>query len=78
MAPGCYLYSRDMARAYRQLRSDPLDWPLTGLTWNSKYYFDMSVPFVIRQVRINLATLRPCIRFQNAPSLQVIVLFGHF
>ena len=46
--PGCYLYSRDMARAYRQLRSDPLDWPLTGLIWDSKYYFDMSVPFGIR------------------------------
>ena len=23
--PGCYLYSRDMARAYRQLRCDPAD-----------------------------------------------------
>ena len=46
--PGCYLYSRDMARAYRQLRCDPADWPLLGILWDNEYYFDISVPFGIR------------------------------
>ena len=45
---GCYLYSQDLERAYRQLRSDPLDWPLLGLEWDNKYYFDVAVPFGIR------------------------------
>ena len=45
---GCYLYSQDLERAHRQLRSDPLDWPLLGLEWDNKYYFDVAVPFGIR------------------------------
>ena len=45
---GCYLYKLDLARAYRQLPSDPLDWPLLGLWWNNKYYVDKRVPFGLR------------------------------
>ena len=45
---GCLLFSVDLARAYRQWRSDPLDWPLLGLKWNNSYYFDMSIPFGLR------------------------------
>ena len=46
---GCFMYSRDLARAYRQLRSDPLDWPLLGVMWEQKWYFDISIPFGIRK-----------------------------
>lgn len=45
---GCYLYGLDLERAYRQLRSDPLDWPLLGLCWDSNLYFDVAIPFGIR------------------------------
>ena len=48
IGPQAYLYSRDISRAYRHLRSDPLDWPLLGLKWENKYYFDISIPFGIR------------------------------
>lgn len=45
---GCYLYSLDLERAYRQLRSDPLDWPLLGIQWDNDVYIDVSIPFGIR------------------------------
>jgi hypothetical protein len=40
-----YLYSIDVARAYSQLRVDPLDWPLQGIQWAQKYYTATSVQF---------------------------------
>lgn len=46
--PRCFMYSVDLARAYRQLRSDPLDWPLLGISWEDSYYVDISIPFGIR------------------------------
>ena len=30
---GCLLYKVDLSRAYRQLRTDPLDWPFLMLQW---------------------------------------------
>ena len=43
--PMCYLYKLYLARAYRQLPSDPLDWLLLGVHWENKYWFDKSIPF---------------------------------
>ena len=45
---GAYLYKVDLARAYRQLPSDPFDWPLLGINWNSNYYIDKAIPFGLR------------------------------
>lgn len=47
---GCYLYSRDLARSYRQLRSDPLDWPLLCFRNSSDAYTysDISIAFGLR------------------------------
>lgn len=45
---GCYLYSTDIARCYRQLRSDPLDWPFLGLSFDGYFYCDMAIPFGLR------------------------------
>ena len=45
---GCCLFTLDLARAYRQLRSDPLDWPLLGFQYNRLYYMDTAIPFGIR------------------------------
>lgn len=38
----------DIARAYRNFRTDPRDWPLLGMLHNDRYYFDMALPFGAR------------------------------
>ena len=45
---GCYLWSRDLKRGYRQLRVCPLDYPLLGIKWRGAYYMDTAVCFGIR------------------------------
>ena len=46
--PGCLICKIDLSRAYRQLRGDPLDWPLMGVTWEGQSYIDLAVPFGLR------------------------------
>ena len=46
--PGTYLWKSDLARAYRQLRSDPLDYPLMGIAHKGKYYADLCPSFGCR------------------------------
>ena len=41
----CLLYKVDLCRAYRQLRSDPLDWPFLILHWEDQFFLDISIPF---------------------------------
>ena len=48
LGPGCLLYKVDLSRAYRQLRSDPLDWPLLGIQWEGQTYIDTAIPFGLR------------------------------
>ena len=48
LGPGCMMYKIDLSRAYRQLRSDPLDWPLLGINWQEDYYIDTAIPFGLR------------------------------
>ena len=43
-----FLWTIDLARAYRQLRTDPLSVPLLGITVNNKKYFDIAPPFGCR------------------------------
>ena len=38
---GCYLYSADVARAYRQLPLDPGDWPLVCFNFQDDFYTDI-------------------------------------
>ena len=45
---GCMIYKIDLSRAYRQLRSDPLDWPLLGIQWEDNCYLDTAIPFGLR------------------------------
>ena len=42
---GCYLYCRDIARAYRQLHLDPLDWALVCFMVTGKFDADINLPF---------------------------------
>ena len=48
LGQGCHLYKIDLSRAYRQLRSDPLDWALLGLHWNGNNFIDIAIPFGLR------------------------------
>ena len=49
--PDMLLYKIDLKRAYRQLRSDPLDWPLLGLLWQGEAFIDTAIPFGLRHGR---------------------------
>ena len=44
----CLMFKIDLARAYRQLPSDPWDWALLGISWDDKLYFDTAIPFGVR------------------------------
>ena len=48
LGKGCALYKIDLSRAYRQLRSDPLDWALLGIQWDGFWYLDTAIPFGLR------------------------------
>ena len=43
-----YLWTIDLERAYRQLRTDPLSVPLLGITFNKQMYLDIAPPFGCR------------------------------
>ena len=48
LGKGCYVYKTDLSRGYRQLRIDPVDWPLLGFAYNGKFYMDICPPFGLR------------------------------
>ena len=45
---GSYLWKADLERAYRQLRNDPLDYPLMGIAHRGRYYVDICPSFGAR------------------------------
>ena len=45
---GCLLYKVDLARAFRMIPADPLDYPLLGISWNDKIYIDTAIGFGLR------------------------------
>ena len=45
-----YMFTFDVKRAYKNFRTCPLDWPLFGLKWESKYYLDTTLPFGSRVI----------------------------
>ena len=47
---GAYLWKSDLSRAYRQLRIDPLDYPLLGIKHNGSYFVDICPSFGCRPV----------------------------
>ena len=48
LGQGAYMYKTDLARGYRQLRVDPVDWPLLGLQHQGKIYLDVCPPFGLK------------------------------
>ena len=45
MGQGVFLSSIDVSRAYKNVMSDPLDWPLLCFEWKKVYFCDLSMPF---------------------------------
>jgi hypothetical protein len=45
---GSYMWTMDLRRAFRQIRIDPLDWPLICIRWQGAYFIDISVAFGVR------------------------------
>ena len=45
---GCYIYKKDLKRAYRQFPIDPKDYKYLGFTWDGLLYFDTRCPFGLR------------------------------
>ena len=45
---GAFLYKTDLARGYRQLRVDPLDWPLLSFQHEARCFMDICPPFGLR------------------------------
>lgn len=48
IGPSAWIWKADLARAYRQLRVDPLDAPLLGLAFNNNIYLDLCPSFGCR------------------------------
>ena len=48
MGKGCHIWKADLERAYRQLRCDPLDYPLLGVCHQGGYYTDICPSFGCR------------------------------
>jgi hypothetical protein len=46
--PGSFMWTLDLRRAYRQIRIDPLDWPLICFSWEGNFYVNISVAFGVR------------------------------
>ena len=46
--PTAHMFTIDIARAYRNFRSDPLDWPLLCVRCGGAHFIDVSMPFGAR------------------------------
>ena len=42
---GCQLYKVDLSHAFRQLHTDPMNYPLLCLKWSDRFFSDTCVPF---------------------------------
>ena len=43
-----HMFTIDVARAYKNFRTCPLDWPLLAIRWDSDYFLDLTMPFGAR------------------------------
>ena len=48
LGKGCYIWTTDLARAYRQLRVCPLAYPLLGMLVEDQFFVDLAPPFGAR------------------------------
>ena len=48
VGPGAHMFTLDVARAYKNFKSCPLDWPLLAVRWQDTHYLDITMPFGAR------------------------------
>ena len=46
--PGCFIFKRDLKRAFRQFPVDPGDYPFLGYRWRNLMFFDRVLPMGLR------------------------------
>ena len=51
---GAFMFTMDVARAYKNFRVDPLDWPLMCIRWDQKVYVETAMPFGARSSSCNM------------------------
>ncbi|XP_077985143.1 uncharacterized protein LOC144439784 [Glandiceps talaboti] len=61
--PGCFLYKRDLRRAYRQIPVDPHDYFLLGYSWKDMIFFDTKLPFGLRMASIACQRTTNAVRY---------------
>ena len=44
LGQGCFLAKSDIKSAFRIIPIRPQDYPLLGMTWQGKYYYDRAMP----------------------------------
>ena len=57
VGPGAYLATLDIARAYKNFNSDPIDWPLLCFEWQGAYFCDVTVPFGARASSLHMQSV---------------------
>ena len=62
LGSGCFLYKMDLSRGYRQLRLDPLDWPIMSICHSNMYFMDICPPLGLRTAALMMerTTLAAC------------------
>ena len=45
IGPGAVMFTLDVARAFKNFTTCPLDWPLLAIRWQDQYYMDLTMPF---------------------------------
>ena len=62
LGSGCFLYKLDLSRGYRQLRLDPLDWPIMSICHRDRFFMDVCPPFGLRTAALMMerTTLAAC------------------
>ena len=54
---GALMFTVDVARAYKNFRVDPLDWPLMCIKWNQEVFVEMAMLFGARSSYWNMQTV---------------------
>lgn len=52
-----YMSTVDISRAYKNFRSNPLDWPLLCAYWQNSYYCDITLPFGARASSMHMQSV---------------------
>ena len=63
LGPGGKMYKVDLSRAFRQLKVDPLDFPLLCLQWQDEYFIDCAVAFGHRGGALGCCCFTESLRF---------------